>query len=687
MNKFFNKILASSLFAAGLAFAQSGLNGGSDGIHQVSANTLGQWGVAIGLGGQISVDSWSLARAGQMTGQKNEEINLYGMSFSFTGTANLALGLTNWLDIGASMPLYEDYAADHNGNLDKYAVNDIDRGDLETWLKLRLIGNSESVFKTALLAQFSIPTGDEYEGMRPRHVWYLGKNTRPYTAGDFTVAGSALFTFDFNKKNVPLRWNTQVGYLYPFDEDESGTLLYSTGLNWSPVDVMDIFVEFSGEMHLQDDIYEIDPIADVMILTPGMRFRLNDYMDVSMGLDINARTLTNLDFDQKKDLEDCKNSTITHETRFGKKLTSCYAGAPTVGGSASLVWRFGGDKKKKKPEEPKQNEPAKIDTLIKNDTLYQVKNDTLIKIELKTDTSRDDSIKARAAAIADSNSQIKIDSLIAANKVLNDSIAKMTGDEDKDGIMNLFDKCPATAEGIKVDDFGCEVDSDKDGVVDSKDKCPATVAGAKVNEEGCELDDDEDGVINSADSCPNTLEGVAVDAKGCPSNKNEDLVKLQQLVKFKKGTAKITKPGLKALDNVAKLMIARNDLRIEIQGHADDAKKADMNQDLSTNRAQAVVDYLIKKGVPSKHVRAVGFGNTKPVVAAKPNKKGKVKSNPKNNRVEFDPRKKKPKAEAQPAPAPAAPAAQPAPAPAAPAAQPAPAPAAPAAQPAPAPAN
>ena len=46
------KIIGLSLVAGGLAFAQSGLMGGTSGIHQHNAYTLGQWSVEIGTGGE-----------------------------------------------------------------------------------------------------------------------------------------------------------------------------------------------------------------------------------------------------------------------------------------------------------------------------------------------------------------------------------------------------------------------------------------------------------------------------------------------------------------------------------------------------------------------------------------------------------------------------------------------------------
>ena len=55
------KILGTALLAAGISFAQIGMEGGTDGLHQTNAKTLGQWNFAVGTGGNIAIDGWALA--------------------------------------------------------------------------------------------------------------------------------------------------------------------------------------------------------------------------------------------------------------------------------------------------------------------------------------------------------------------------------------------------------------------------------------------------------------------------------------------------------------------------------------------------------------------------------------------------------------------------------------------------
>lgn len=95
-------------------------------------------------------------------------------------------------------------------------------------------------------------------------------------------------------------------------------------------------------------------------------------------------------------------------------------------------------------------------------------------------------------------------------------------DSDKDGVIDLLDKCPGTPKGATVDAEGCPSDSDGDGIFDGIDQCPNTPKGVKVDEKGCPFDDDGDGVYNEIDKCPDTPKKVKVDENGCPFDDDGD---------------------------------------------------------------------------------------------------------------------------------------------------------------------
>ena len=105
------KIIGLSLVAGSLAFAQSGLMGGTHGIHQHNAYTLGQWGVEIGTGGDIAIDSWSITRGGTIyndkDGTKMGQLSSYAGSIA--GNFHAAIGLADFLDVGVAVPLYYDH--------------------------------------------------------------------------------------------------------------------------------------------------------------------------------------------------------------------------------------------------------------------------------------------------------------------------------------------------------------------------------------------------------------------------------------------------------------------------------------------------------------------------------------------------------------------------------------------------
>ena len=67
------------------------------------------------------------------------------------------------------------------------------------------------------------------------------------------------------------------------------------------------------------------------------------------------------------------------------------------------------------------------------------------------------------------------------------------------------------------------------------------------------------------------------------------------------------------IDRVFKLMTEKEKISIEISGHTDAKGEPKDNLKLSQERAQAVVDALVEKGINKKRVTAKGYGETKPI--------------------------------------------------------------------------
>ncbi|WP_458628338.1 OmpA family protein [Winogradskyella sp. PC D3.3] len=67
------------------------------------------------------------------------------------------------------------------------------------------------------------------------------------------------------------------------------------------------------------------------------------------------------------------------------------------------------------------------------------------------------------------------------------------------------------------------------------------------------------------------------------------------------------------LNQLYKHLEANPTLNIEIYGHTDSIGLETRNQELSEQRAKAVLDYLIEKGIDATRITSFGFGSTQPI--------------------------------------------------------------------------
>ena len=70
--------------------------------------------------------------------------------------------------------------------------------------------------------------------------------------------------------------------------------------------------------------------------------------------------------------------------------------------------------------------------------------------------------------------------------------------------------------------------------------------------------------------------------------------------------------SLEALSGFASA-IQQNDLKIEVQGHADWIATESYNMTLSERRAEVVADYLVDRGVSPSRLTTIGYGETRPI--------------------------------------------------------------------------
>jgi outer membrane protein OmpA-like peptidoglycan-associated protein len=204
-----------------------------------------------------------------------------------------------------------------------------------------------------------------------------------------------------------------------------------------------------------------------------------------------------------------------------------------------------------------------------------------------------------------------IDSLDACPETY--GLAQFDGcpDTDGDGIPDPKDACPTVAGLAQFD--GCP-DTDGDGIPDPKDKCPK-VPGPADNE-GCPWPDaDGDGVADNVDQCKE-VPGPASN-NGCPiklSPEHEQTLKeLARTVYFNTGKATFTNETTGRLDLAYEIIAAYPNSKFEINGYTDSTGSDAFNLKLSQERADAVRDYFISKGINADNLTAKGYGEADPI--------------------------------------------------------------------------
>ena len=91
-------------------------------------------------------------------------------------------------------------------------------------------------------------------------------------------------------------------------------------------------------------------------------------------------------------------------------------------------------------------------------------------------------------------------------------------------------------------------------------------------------------------------------------------------VQFETNSAKIKPVSYPVLDNAVNTLKDWGNSNVEIAGHTDrrNTSKAAYNQKLSEKRAEAVLKYVVKKGIEAKRLTAKGYGFSQPIAENDP---------------------------------------------------------------------
>jgi outer membrane protein OmpA-like peptidoglycan-associated protein len=91
----------------------------------------------------------------------------------------------------------------------------------------------------------------------------------------------------------------------------------------------------------------------------------------------------------------------------------------------------------------------------------------------------------------------------------------------------------------------------------------------------------------------------------------QDTLLIIENIYYDYGDFKILPAAEITLEKVVKVMEMDPSITIEVSAHTDSRSTNDYNQKLSQKRAQAAVDYLVKRGIDKKRLIAIGYGETK----------------------------------------------------------------------------
>ena len=169
------------------------------------------------------------------------------------------------------------------------------------------------------------------------------------------------------------------------------------------------------------------------------------------------------------------------------------------------------------------------------------------------------------------NKRKHVEPLYWLNALIYNTSEATIGDADADGVMDQFDECPGTPEGVPVDVTGCPMDTDGDGVPDYRDKQLITPTECQPV--------DEDGIGKCP--CPDCM----LTAGPCSNIPAGALV-------FDNNSARIKSGIQSSIATLAAAMKANPTCKVVLTGSGSGSK---VQEQRSWDRVEAVITYLSER--------------------------------------------------------------------------------------------
>lgn len=573
-------------------------------VRTISGKTLGKASLNVGLGMNYaqssSFQTW--------LNHPDQDANLAALSERdpvkfLSSNFYLGLGLMSFWDIAVHCPFYWDGAP---------GISEFGIGDLEFSTKILYPKPTKPriFYQSYLLGVIVDVAGMSDHGILPRHAYYYGDgdNSAPsekFSLGGAGIKGMLAWTFDIGSanSNVPLEIDVNLGGVIPFSGNAI-TALANVALEYTPVEVLTVFVDFASEMRANKVINSPEDLAgELFWITPGVRINSPAGVFVNLGADLGISPSSRSDVYQRT--YERSSSDPADPYRYSLGSVPPIAVQFAMGWTGYLAAQDDDKDGIKNDNDRCPKDPEDVDGFEDADGCPDLDNDK--------DGIED--VKDKCP-----NKAEDVDGF-------EDEDGCPDVDNDGDGRPDLKDQCPNLPEDFDgIDDKdGCpDPDNDKDAIPDSLDKCPNDIEDFDKfqDDDGCpDVDNDKDGIPDLKDKCPNEPETFNnhEDQDGCPDEKPEKpksaMPKHQILhgIVFKSGRADLSYESFQYLDPVVKELRKYPQIEIEVRGHTDSLGKYATNMKLSQMRADAVKQYIVSKGIDPSRLRAVGFGPSSPI--------------------------------------------------------------------------
>jgi outer membrane protein OmpA-like peptidoglycan-associated protein len=190
-----------------------------------------------------------------------------------------------------------------------------------------------------------------------------------------------------------------------------------------------------------------------------------------------------------------------------------------------------------------------------------------------------------------------------------------------------------------------KADTDGDGLTDGDEVLKYHTDPLKADTDGDKLTDGDEVLKYHTDPLKKDTDGGTVDdgteiARGTnPLDPTDDVPKIQlevgkkivlEGIEFKVNSAEILSTSEQNLGDALATLKANPDIAVEVNGYTDNSGSRAHNMKLSQDRADAVRNWLVAKGITGERITAKGYGPDNPIA---PNTTPENKQ--KNRRIEF----------------------------------------------------